>query len=163
MQVTNDCGQLRLLFWRTSHPSLRIARQCQLQSQCRARQTAHRRAPAVDRSINRTRRPQRGHRCCCRSSAAMSLLRRPHNHCRELRTRRHTPRPAITPSQQRLCDVMMPVTTSPHIPPAGRPRFRRSTTVAPPSPKPHLASPVRPKSPTRPPPQRQNRYCDLRS
>jgi hypothetical protein len=92
----------------------------------------------------------------------MPLLRRPHDHCRKLRARRRTSRSAVTPSQQRHCHVMTPVTASPHIPPAEEPRFRRCIAVAPPSPKAHAASSIRPKSPPRPLPQRQNRYCNPR-
>ena len=92
----------------------------------------------------------------------MPLLRRPHDHCRKLRARRRTSRSAVTPSQQRHCHVMTPVAASPHIPPAEEPRFRRCIAVAPPSPKAHAASSIRPKSPPRPLPQRQNRYCNPR-
>jgi hypothetical protein len=90
----------------------------------------------------------------------MPLLRRPHDHCRKLRTRRATSWSAVAPSQQRHCDVMTPVTASPHMPPAGQPRFRRCNAVALPSPKAHAASSVRPKSLPRLPPQRKNRYCN---
>jgi hypothetical protein len=72
-------------------------------------------------------------------------------------------RTAIAPSRQRHCHLMTPVTASPHIPPAGEPCFRRCTAVAPPSPTAHAASSITPKSPPRPPPRRQNRYCDRRS
>ena len=80
---------------------------------------AYRRASAIDRSVNRARRPGRGHRRRCRSSPAMPLLRRAHDHCRELRVRRRTPRPAVTPTQQRQRSAMTPVTASAHLPPAG--------------------------------------------
>jgi Putative transposase len=42
-----------------------------------------------------------------------------HDHCRELRARRRTPRPAITPTQHRQRNAMTPVTISAHKPPAG--------------------------------------------
>jgi hypothetical protein len=92
----------------SSDPSLWITRQWHLQSQCRARQAAHHRAPAVNRSVRATRRAGRGHRRRCRSSPAMPLLRRAHDHCRELWARRRTPRPAVTPSQQPQRNPMTP-------------------------------------------------------
>ena len=100
-------------------------------------QRTHCRASAIDRSGNPARRPGRGHRRRCRSSPAMPLLRRAHDHCRELWVRRRTPRPAVTPTQQRQRSAMTPVTASAHLPPAGKPRFRRCIAVAPPSPKAH--------------------------
>jgi hypothetical protein len=120
--------------WLSSHPSLRIARQ-RLQSQCRARQRAHRRAPAVNRSINGPRRCGRGHRRRCRSSPDLPLLRRSHDHRRELPARRRTPRPAATPSQSHQRNAVTPLTNSAHTPPAGELPFRRCIAVAPPSPR----------------------------
>jgi len=77
-----------------SHPPLRIARQRHLQGQHRARQRTDRRASGSGGSAGTTRRgPGRQRRS--RPSPAMPLLRRPHDHRRELWARRRTPRPAI--------------------------------------------------------------------
>jgi hypothetical protein len=65
------------------------------------------------------------------ASAAMSLLRRPHDHRRDLRARRRTPRPAIARCRGRDRNVMTTITASSHRPPAGTCRARRRTTVAP--------------------------------
>jgi len=64
----------------------------------------------------------------------MPLLRRPHDHRRELRARRRTPRPAIARSRDQSHDAMTPITASLHLPPTGEPRFRRRIAVAPPPP-----------------------------
>ena len=60
----------------------------------------------------------------------MPLLRRPHDHRRELQARRRTPRPTIAPSRGQGRDAMTP-TASSHHPPAGEPCFRRRIAVAP--------------------------------
>ena len=64
-------------------------------------------------------------------SPAMPLLRRPHDHRRDLRARRRTPRPAIARGRGQDRNVMTPVTASLHHPPAGTGCPRRRTTVAP--------------------------------
>ncbi len=82
-----------------SHPPLRIARQRHLQGQHRARQRTDRRASGSDGSAGRARRPGPGRQRRNRPSPAMPLLRRPHDHRRDLRARRRTPRPAIVRSR----------------------------------------------------------------
>jgi hypothetical protein len=74
-------------------------------------------------------------------------LRRPHDHCRELRTRRRTSRPALAVSRGQHRDAMTPVTSPSQLLSAGEPRLRHCTTVAPSSPKPPLTLSIRPKSP----------------
>ena len=54
-----------------------------------------------------------------RSSPAMPLLRRPHDHCRDLCARRRTARPALARCRGQDRDAMTPVTASSHHPPAG--------------------------------------------
>ena len=93
----------------------------------------------------------------------MPLLRRSYDHYRELRARRCTPRPAVTPSRGQNRDAMTPVTTLSHCPPAGEPRFRRRTTVASAPPKARATPAIMPKSPRRPLPRRQTRHRDRRS
>ena len=84
MQVTNDCGQLRLLFWRTPHPSLWPLRQCQPRRQYRLGPPAPRRTRpvAVERRQRRHRKSSPRQRV-----ERLSLLRRAHDHHRDLRTR----------------------------------------------------------------------------
>jgi len=116
----------------------------------------------VDRSVNRTGRPGRDRRRR-RVPPAMPLLRRPHDHRRELRTRRRTSRPARAASRRRDRNAMTPITAASQLLPTGEPRLRHCTAVAPPSPKPPLAPSIRPKSPRRPPPRRRSWHCDRRS
>ena len=146
-----------------SHPPLRIARQCHLQSDHRSRQRADRRASSGDGSVNRARQRRHGHRCWRGSSPAMPRLRRSHDHCRELRARRPTARSAVVPGRGQNRDTMTPVTALSHCPPAGEPRFRRRTAVAPPPLTGRPMPSIRLKSPRRRPPQRQTRHRDRRS
>src|SRR6202035_2355253 len=88
---------------------------------------------------------------------------RPHDHHRELRAWRRTARPALAQSRARHRDAMTLVTTSSYCTPAGEPRFRPCTIVAPPPPKPPLTPSIRPRSPSRPPPRRQSRHRNRRS
>jgi hypothetical protein len=76
------------------HPPLRAARQRRLQSQHRTSQGADCCPGAADEAGNGARYHQ-GTRCCRRSASAMSLLRRPYDHHRDLRARRHAARPPI--------------------------------------------------------------------
>src|SRR3954469_14505453 len=92
----------------------------------------------------------------------MSLLRRPHDHRRNLRARRRTPRPANHPKRGEDSDAMTPVTAL-HRPPAGRPRFRRHLTVAPAPPKTGATQPGMLKSPGREPQRRTTTDGDHRS
>ena len=149
--------------WVPSHPPLRIARQCHLQSNHCSRQRADRRASNGDGSVNRARQRRHGHRCWRGSSPAMPLLRRSHDHCRELRARRPTARSAVVPGRGQNRDTMTPVTALSHCPPAGEPRFRRRTAVAPPPLTGRPMPSIRLKSPRRRPPQRQTRHRDRRS
>jgi hypothetical protein len=140
-----------------------IARQCHLQSQYRSRQRADRRASNSDGSAGRARRRGRGCQRRSRPSLAMPLLRRPHDHRRELWARRRTPRPAIAGSRSQDRNVMTPVTASSHHPPAGEPCFRRCIAVAPAPPKARARPSIMPKSPRRRPLQRQTPDRDRRS
>ena len=70
------------------HPPLRAARQRRLQGQYRACQGADRRARAGDRSAGGARQRGPSRRRRDRPSPAMPLLRRPHDHRRDLRARR---------------------------------------------------------------------------
>ena len=76
----------------SSHPPLRAARQRRLQGQYRARQGADRHPNAGGRSTGRRRSRSARH---SRSSSAVPLLRRPHDHCRGLCARHRTARPAL--------------------------------------------------------------------
>jgi len=96
-----------------------IARQRHLQGQYRARQGADRYAPAVDRSVNGTGRPGRDRRRRGRLPPAMPLLRRPHDHRRELRTWRCTSRPALAASRGQDRYAMTPITASSQLLPTG--------------------------------------------
>jgi hypothetical protein len=58
------------------------------------------------------------------------LLRRPHNHRRELRARRPTARTAVTPSRGQSRRTMTPAATRAHRTPAGRLHSRRRTAFA---------------------------------
>jgi hypothetical protein len=77
-------------FHRIRHYGLLASR---LQSQHRARQGAYRRPNPAGRASGsaRHRRSARHHR----SSPAVPVLRRPHDHCRSLCARRPTPRPTV--------------------------------------------------------------------
>jgi hypothetical protein len=145
-----------------SHPPLRIARQRHLQGQHRARQRTDRRASGSGGSAGTTRRgPGRQRRS--RPSPAMPLLRRPHDHRRELWARRRTPRPAIARSRGHGHDPMTRITASLHLPPAGEPRFRRRIAVAPAPPTARPMPSFRPKSPCQRPPRRQTHHRDRQS
>jgi hypothetical protein len=76
-----------------SHPPLRAARQRQLQGQHCACQRADRRPSVARRSAAGARRRRSARRD--RSSPAVPVLRRPHDHCRNLCARRHTAWPTI--------------------------------------------------------------------
>jgi hypothetical protein len=140
-----------------------------LQGQHRARQRTDRRASGSDGSAGRARRRGPGRQRRSRPSPAMPLLRRPHDHRRELWAWRRTPRPAIAPkprsgprchdARHRLVDLPLAGETSL---PASH-RFRRRIAVAPPSPTARPLRSIRPKSPRRPPPPRQTRHCAHRS
>jgi hypothetical protein len=67
----------------------------------------------------------------------MPLLRRPHDHCRELRARRRTPRPTSARRRGQYRDAMTPATASLHYPSTGTSRSRSRTTVAPALANPH--------------------------
>ena len=148
--------------WVPPHPPLRTARQRHLQGQYRARQRTDRYASGSDAS-GRARqygptRQRRGRRLLARP-----LLRRPHDHRRELRARRRTARPAIAPSRAQDRDGMTPVTASSHLPPDGEPCFRRCIAVAPPPPKAGATPSIMRKSPRRRPPRQQPPHRDRRS
>ena len=118
---------------------------------------------AGDRSVNRAWQRRHGRRCRRRPSPAMPLLRRPHDHCRELRARRPTARSAVLPGRGQNRDTMTSATDLSHCPPAGEPRFRRRTAVASAPPKARATPSIMPKSPRRPLPRRQTRHRDRRS
>ena len=84
----------------SSHPPLRATGQRRLQDQHRARQGTDDRPNTGGRSAGSARhnRSQRRYR----SSPAVSLLRRPHDHCRGLCPRRRTARPALRCRDQDL-------------------------------------------------------------
>ena len=65
----------------------------------------------------------------------MPLLRRPHDHRRELRTRRRASRPALAASRGRDRNAMTPITASSQLLPTGEPRLPHCTGVAPSPPK----------------------------
>jgi hypothetical protein len=119
--------------------------------------------PSVDRSVNGNVATRTSPPVLRPPLPAMPLLRRPHNHCRELRVRPRTSRSAVTPSQQRHRDVMTPVPTSSHRPLAGKPRFQRCIAVATPPPTAHAEPSIRPNSPRLSASQRQTRHWDRRS
>ena len=91
-QLLDECGWRQTLNRRTSHPPLRAAGERQLQGQHRARQAVDGCSNGAGRSAGSAphRRSGRHHR----SSSAMPVLRRPHDHCRGLCPRRRTARPA---------------------------------------------------------------------
>jgi hypothetical protein len=70
------------------------------------------RARAVDRPVNETRPPGRDRRGQGRLPPAMPLLWRPHDHRRELRTRRRISRPAFAANRGRDRNAMTPITGS---------------------------------------------------
>ena len=85
-----------------------------------------------------------------RSSPAMPLLRRPHDHRRSLRARRRTARPAAEWSPRQDRDAMTTDVTSSHRPPAGGNRFRcRSSVAAVAAKHPRYAARSRPNRPSR--------------
>ena len=118
-----------------------------LQGQYRARQRTARHASGSDRSAGRARQYGPSRQCRSRPWPAMPLLRRPHDHRRELWAWRRTPRPAIARSRGQGHDPMTPITASLHLPPAGKPRFRRRIAVAPPPPTARPMPSIRLKSP----------------
>ena len=82
--ITDDCGLLRLLFWRTPHPSLWPLRQCQPRRQYRLGPPAPRRTrPSLVKQRQRRHRKSSPRQRVER----LSLLRRAHDHHRDLRTR----------------------------------------------------------------------------
>ena len=115
-----SCAQLRQPG--TSHPPLRAARQRWLQSQHRARQGAHRRPNPAGRASGGTRRSRSTRRD--RSLPAVPVLRRPHDHCRSLCTRRHTARPTVFRMRGSGCDPMTILVLSRRHPFAGTSRSR---------------------------------------
>ena len=134
--------------------------------QARLRSAAHKRtsciAARIDGSAGSTRRRGPGRQRRSRPSPAMPLLRRPHDHRRELWARRRTPRPAIARSRGQGHDAMTPITASLHLPPAN-PRFRRRIAVAPAPPKARATPSIRLRLPCRLPRWRQTRHRDRRS
>ena len=125
---------------------LRAARQRRLQNQCRARQRADRCARVGDGSIGGARRNVPGRRRHSRPSPAMSLLRRPHDHRRNLRVRWHAPRPTIVQRRRQNRDAMTTLTAALHYPPAGVSRSRRRTDFIPAPAKADAKPPIVPKS-----------------
>ena len=120
-----------------SHSPLRAARQRRLEDQYRARQRTDRHTRAVDRSAGRRRgRPDRQ-----RPQSAMPLLRRPHDHRRDLRARQRTP-----PRHQN-CDAMTTVTAPSYHLPAGDAGCRPRIAVVPTLPNADCILLIMPKSP----------------
>jgi len=93
----------------------------------------------------------------------MPLLRRPHDHRRDLRARRRTPRPAITRCLGQNCDAMTTVTARSHPLPAGNACFRPRSVVVPTLPNADCILPSMPKSPRRRPRRQKGLDRDRRS
>jgi Putative transposase len=101
-----------------SRPSLRPPRHRYLQGQHCACQGIDRRTDAIGGDASKARRGWH-YRHCGGASAAMPLLRRPHDHRRNLRARWRTPRPASARYRGRDRNIMTTLTASLHHPPAG--------------------------------------------
>jgi hypothetical protein len=93
----------------------------------------------------------------------MPLLRRSHDHCRELQERRPTSRFAVPSGRGQDRNAMTFVIASPHPRLPRSLAFRRCLAVTSVPAKAPAASSIRPKSPNRPQRQRQPRYHDHRS
>jgi hypothetical protein len=109
-QLTDSCGLLRLLFWRTPHPSLRFVCQRQPGRQYRIGTSAPRRtrSSAVKRGRQRHRKWFRTRRV-----ERLSLLRRAHDYHRDLRTR--LPAAAVVYPIDRVRQFMTVTTLSPSL------------------------------------------------
>src|SRR5215472_3232509 len=92
----------------------------------------------------------------------MPLLRRPHDHHRELWARRRTSRPALAASRGQDTDAMTPVLAFLQLLLVGEPRFRQCPAVAQLSPNALLTSSIAVKSPHLRPPHHPVRHRDCR-
>ena len=133
-QLTDGCGQLRLLFWRTSHPALRFVCQRQPGRQYRIGPPAPRRtrSSAVKRRRRWRRRWSR-----IRRVERLSLLRRAHDYHRDLCTR--LPAAAVAYPTDRARQLMTNGLISPS--PIAAPVRRRYSLATPPLRRPQPSPP----------------------
>ena len=148
-------------FHRIRHYGLLASATCKTNIE-RARELIAMPVPATDPPVERDD-ADLGRQRRRRPSPAMPLLRWPHDHRRDLRAMRRTPRSAVARYRVQVRDAMTPVTASSHHPPAGKHRFPHRSTIAPAPPRARATPSIMPKSPRQQPPPRQTFDRDRRS